>query len=369
MTAGAVGAVHRLGARPRRPPHDRGAHARRLDARRRPIARRAFGYLIDPRRVRGAAVPVAGRARRSSSSAERALARTGDRRSAAADGRAAAASRSSSSRFSSGFRRSSSVRAARLVTLFRVDILNVMGPSIVAAGLVWGVCGRAPAAASRSARSLATAVAMVTPLVRIGGVGGRACRSGCSGTSGRRASTRPSRCFPGPGSCLPGAAVRRRSWPAPATREPERRLHGRPAPWPARLWWRWASTRPRCRPSTRSRRSGPARRPTSRSASGVMMLALACRLRARARLAPLGVTVAGSWSVSAGARCSSTGFTSSSSTATLTWPLRRRLPLWRPLVGLCASSALLMYGAVVLRDRFADRRLADQRRQSSRTAQ
>jgi uncharacterized membrane protein len=52
-----------------------------------------------------------------------------------------------------------------LVALFRVDILNVMGPAIVAAGLVWAAGTRA------SSRVLAfslvaIAIAMVTPMVR-----------------------------------------------------------------------------------------------------------------------------------------------------------------------------------------------------------
>src|SRR5262245_43606769 len=52
-----------------------------------------------------------------------------------------------------------------LITLFRVDILNVMGPSIVAAGLVWGLAGnRLWLAVSYSA--LTIVVAMITPIVR-----------------------------------------------------------------------------------------------------------------------------------------------------------------------------------------------------------
>jgi uncharacterized membrane protein len=51
------------------------------------------------------------------------------------------------------------------VTIFRVDILNIMGPAIAIAGLLWGM------AASRSARVLmfaaaAAVVAMATPIVR-----------------------------------------------------------------------------------------------------------------------------------------------------------------------------------------------------------
>lgn len=52
-----------------------------------------------------------------------------------------------------------------LITLFRVDILNVMGPSIVAAGLVWGfVNSRAWLVASYAL--LTVGVAMITPVVR-----------------------------------------------------------------------------------------------------------------------------------------------------------------------------------------------------------
>jgi uncharacterized membrane protein len=52
-----------------------------------------------------------------------------------------------------------------LITLFRVDILNVMGPSIVAAGLIWGlVSGRAGLISIYAI--LTILVAMVTPILR-----------------------------------------------------------------------------------------------------------------------------------------------------------------------------------------------------------
>jgi len=54
------------------------------------------------------------------------------------------------------------------VTLFRVDILNVMGPAIVAAGLVWGLSRRVPILVAAYA-GLALACAMVTPLARTWG--------------------------------------------------------------------------------------------------------------------------------------------------------------------------------------------------------
>ena len=52
------------------------------------------------------------------------------------------------------------------VTLFRVDILNVMGPSIAAAGLVWGL-SRNRAVVGVAYATLAVAFAMSTPLVRM----------------------------------------------------------------------------------------------------------------------------------------------------------------------------------------------------------
>jgi uncharacterized membrane protein len=51
------------------------------------------------------------------------------------------------------------------VTLFRVDILNVMGPAIVVAGLAWG-CSRRPAAQVAISLALAVGVAMLTPILR-----------------------------------------------------------------------------------------------------------------------------------------------------------------------------------------------------------
>jgi len=52
-----------------------------------------------------------------------------------------------------------------LITLFRVDILNVMGPSLVAAALVWGlVPSRSWLVVSYSA--LTATAAMITPIVR-----------------------------------------------------------------------------------------------------------------------------------------------------------------------------------------------------------
>jgi uncharacterized membrane protein len=52
-----------------------------------------------------------------------------------------------------------------VLTIFRVDILNIMGPSILAVGLVWGIT-RGPVSRTLAFAVLTTLVAMVTPLVR-----------------------------------------------------------------------------------------------------------------------------------------------------------------------------------------------------------
>lgn len=51
------------------------------------------------------------------------------------------------------------------ITLFRVDILNIMGPAIAVAGLVWGL-GRSTAQLVVAYAAAAIAIAMVTPVVR-----------------------------------------------------------------------------------------------------------------------------------------------------------------------------------------------------------
>ena len=52
-----------------------------------------------------------------------------------------------------------------LVTLFRVDILNIMGPAIAVAGIVWGLARAASARVCWYA-AIAAAFAMATPIVR-----------------------------------------------------------------------------------------------------------------------------------------------------------------------------------------------------------
>lgn len=52
-----------------------------------------------------------------------------------------------------------------LVSLLRVDILNIMGPAMMAAAIVWGL-SRGPRVAAGMLAACAVAIAMVTPLVR-----------------------------------------------------------------------------------------------------------------------------------------------------------------------------------------------------------
>jgi uncharacterized membrane protein len=55
-----------------------------------------------------------------------------------------------------------------LVTIFRVDILNVMGPSIALAGVIWGLARGARRAALWNG-AVAAAIALLTPIVRAAG--------------------------------------------------------------------------------------------------------------------------------------------------------------------------------------------------------
>ena len=50
------------------------------------------------------------------------------------------------------------------LTIFRVDILNVMGPSIAAAGVVWGLCGT-PRARVIAFSTIAAAIGFATPFL------------------------------------------------------------------------------------------------------------------------------------------------------------------------------------------------------------
>lgn len=54
------------------------------------------------------------------------------------------------------------------VTIFRVDILNILGPSIALAGLIWWVSG-GPRMAAVMGAAVALSVAMATPVVRVAG--------------------------------------------------------------------------------------------------------------------------------------------------------------------------------------------------------
>ena len=70
-----------------------------------------------------------------------------------------------------------------LVTLFRVDILNIMGPSMVVAALVWGITAN-PARRVVCYAALALATTMLTPIVRLSPLVGELPLI-CSGIYGR----------------------------------------------------------------------------------------------------------------------------------------------------------------------------------------
>jgi uncharacterized membrane protein len=96
--------------------------------------------------------------------AERRLARTGDR-----SGAARSLLRRGAEIFvlAFGFRLQAFIVSPGnpLVSLLRVDILNIMGPAMMAAALIWGAARR-PAVAAAILGGCAALIAMVTPLVR-----------------------------------------------------------------------------------------------------------------------------------------------------------------------------------------------------------
>ena len=99
------------------------------------------------------------------------------------------------------------------VTLFRVDILNIMGPAIVAAGLVWAAGRRRrPVSCRRSTRRSRPRFAMAHARRPAIGGGRSRCRSGCSGISGRAGDHTTFTLFPGPDSSLPAPAAACCSW-------------------------------------------------------------------------------------------------------------------------------------------------------------
>ena len=224
--------------------------AHTLDAWTRPADRAspALSATRSPRRLCGAAVSLAGRPRRWS---WRPNAHSSGRRqpSRGDAGHRQARARDLHPRVplpSAGLHRQPGQPA---VTLFRVDILNVMGPAIVAAGLVWG-CARRPRRARARLRGLGDCASRWSRRsFAIGGVGRTRCRSGCSGTSGRPGEHTTFTLFPWAGFVLRRrrvgalllglapryraerglqvalAAVGRRLWRSGSTRHPFRRIY------------------------------------------------------------------------------------------------------------------------------------------------
>jgi uncharacterized membrane protein len=139
--------------------------AHTVDAWTRPAARQTtpFGYLLI---VGGFAAPLflwlAGLGL--VMSAERVLARTG-RRAAAADAVVRRGAEIFILAFLFRLQAFTLSPGSAPVTLFRVDILNVMGPAMAAAGLLWSV-SRGPRRSALVCAAAAILVAMATPVVR-----------------------------------------------------------------------------------------------------------------------------------------------------------------------------------------------------------
>ena len=248
-----------------------------------------------------------------------------------------------------------------LVTLFRVDILNIMGPAMVVAGVVWGLA-RTTTRLVVAYAAIATAFAMLTPIVRATALVDRLplwFQWYLRPTGDLTIFT----AFPWAGFVFAGAAVGVLIAAVPPAAEP------RPSTGSARagfaegrlqVWLGvagaalvaagfYAATRPTLYARTSFWTSSPT---WFAIRVGILMIALTA-LYALAQLAEhRGVELR---RVERFGRSSLFvywihvelvyGYAS--------WPLRGRLPLWGSLVA-CALFSVLMYGAIVLRDRIVE---------------
>ncbi len=143
----------------------------------------------------------------------------------------------------------------------------------------------------------------------------RCCRSGSSGTSGPPATTRPSRCSPGPDSSLPAPPVASLLARTDDSRT-ERLAVARSEPRRGGCAGCWASTRRRCRPSTRVSSFWTSSPTYFAIRAGILMLALGVPFRGDAGRG-LGSPAPRLFSSNLDATpYSSIGYTSSWSTAT-----------------------------------------------------
>jgi uncharacterized membrane protein len=246
------------------------------------------------------------------------------------------------------------------VTIFRVDILNVMGPAIVAAGLVWTAGASTAALAARYA-GLAVTVALLTPIVRTAAIvdvlplwfqwyikpagdlttftlfpwagfvfAGAACGVILGAIDARRAERRVQVAFAAAGLVLVA-------------------------------FGQYMSTRPSIYTQSEFWTSSPT---WFAIRVGILMAAVAVLYGLAERMAHANVA----WQTIERFGRSSLfvywihvelvyGYA--------TWPLHRRLPLWGTLVA-CAAFSFLMYRAVMFRDRFVETWRARPRARSDR---
>jgi uncharacterized membrane protein len=241
---------------------------------------------------------------------------------------------------------------AYLVTIFRVDVLNVMGPSLVLTGLLWPLGGRrgAPGALIAVYGAAAAATALLTPIIRAAAVVGRL-------PLGLQWYIRPAgdlttfTMFPWAGFVFAGAACGVLLARVETPRTEPRVVAGIAVAGAALyLAGRYLSMQPTIYRDSSFWTTSPTwfamRVGILMAAVGVIYAVAALAARANARLTPL-------------ERCGRAslfvywihvelvyGYAS--------WPLHGRLPLWVSLVG-CAGFSALMYGAIIARDRVLEK--------------
>ena len=231
------------------------------------------------------------------------------------------------------------------ITLFRVDILNVMGPSMAAAGLVWMLV-EDTALQVTVYSVLAAAVALSAPLVRTAGFV-NALPLWVSWYIRPHADYTTFTLFPWAGFLLSGAACGR-LLAANSDAGHERRLQwGIAVAGLALAWLGWYTS---FRPSIYAQSSFWTSSPTWFAIRlGLMMAALAALYALAQVLEPKG------WTLEPLARFGrSSLFVYWIHTELVygyaSWAWHRRLPVWG-VVPAYAAFAALMYGAVVLKDR------------------
>lgn len=242
------------------------------------------------------------------------------------------------------------------VTIFRVDILNVMGPAIVVAGLVWAT-GASARTLVLSYGAVAATIALLTPIVRTAAIvdtlaplwfqwylkpagdlttftlfpwagfvfAGAACGVMLAATDNMRAERRVLFAFAAAGVALIALG---------------RYLSGRPSFYQQSEFWTSSPTWFAIR-------------------VGILMAAVAV-LYAIAEVVPTWARWIFAWrSLERLGRSSLFVYWIHVELVYgyATWPLHGRLPLWGTLIA-CAAFSLLMYGAVTFRDRITENRHA-----------